>query len=36
MVGRLSNLWWMLLAKGLLALVAGVLTIVWPGITLLT
>jgi uncharacterized membrane protein HdeD (DUF308 family) len=36
MMGRLSHLWWMLLAKGLLALVAGVLTIVWPGITLLT
>ena len=36
MVGRLSSLWWMLLAKGLLALVAGVLAIVWPGITLLT
>src|SRR6187401_2526015 len=36
MVGRLSSLWWMLLVKGLLALVAGVLTIIWPGITLLT
>jgi uncharacterized membrane protein HdeD (DUF308 family) len=26
----------MLMAKGLLALAAGVLTIIWPGITLLT
>ena len=36
MIGRLSSLWWMLLLKGLLAMAAGVMTMLWPGITLLT
>lgn len=36
MIGRLSNLWWMLLLKGVLALAVGLMTIAWPGITLYT
>jgi uncharacterized membrane protein HdeD (DUF308 family) len=36
MHGRLPSLWWMLLAKGVLALAAGTVAIIWPGITLFT
>jgi uncharacterized membrane protein HdeD (DUF308 family) len=34
MVRRLARLWWLLMAKGLLAIAAGALVIAWPGVTL--
>ncbi|MEV0615276.1 HdeD family acid-resistance protein [Nonomuraea sp. NPDC050404] len=34
-MGEISRSWWLLLVRGLLAIVFGVLALIWPGITLL-
>jgi len=36
MLGLLSRLWWLVLIRGLLAIVFGILALTWPGITLVT
>lgn len=35
MLDMLSRYWWVLLSEGILGIVLGVLTLVWPGITAL-
>jgi uncharacterized membrane protein HdeD (DUF308 family) len=34
-MGEISRSWWLLLVRGLLAIIFGVLALIWPGITLL-
>ena len=36
MVHALAKNWWMLLLRGIVAIIFGVLALVWPGLTLLT
>ena len=36
MLGQLSGAWWLVLLRGLAAIVFGVLTLVWPSLTLVT
>jgi uncharacterized membrane protein HdeD (DUF308 family) len=36
MLGPLARNWWLILLRGICAVIFGVLTFVWPGVTLLT
>ena len=35
MLGLISKYWWVMLLRGVFAIVFGIIAIVWPGLTLL-